>query len=640
MCTVAGTPACTVPSYPRGNVGALAFTNDPGLVGQSGSVTGGSNYRLFVGDQRPQQVILRDGLLYVARAVSLFDTLSNSLGTSTVAYDIISEPGPSCTSSVLPSSTNGNPLGSLCGLSGAGGISTGVNPYSVNGIDILNGSLVLETYWFNGTNTYNPSNNLTGYGFYAPMYDVPADVISQSELQSNNTPLTGSSPISPINVEPWLEKLFVGMTTGETTNVIGTFGKNTPSLWDFRPGDDVYDTAGVYLDPYTGVVINSVLQGTEPCPTAGTQAVAPVSGIHGNPLGCPTVLFGTRGAGATDPNDGSLWLYGEFAKIRDGLVPGPGHWGTSVANYQLDFPTTDPYGNDNTIFADVPTTNPYYTWIQIAKNVGLAGIALGTPQNSGAGVTSVNCPPSSGTNPPILTPPAGGSSASSSGAALTCLDFGPDVTVTRSEMARWIVLSQMDEGQVNVYLAATGGFPGCSGAPSTAFGSTGSSNSCANGSISVPYATPGIFTIGSATTTTSCNSTGCDYPMSVTNASFADPPVGCASSNASCSYPGYLNDPFIRYIEVLYRRGYTKGCSGTGDPLREFCGNQFLTRAQMAVFIIRAKMNNVFPTTLSGVSLCLTQPSGCSSPVRRTSRWTPTAPATRCMVNTTSTSRS
>ena len=30
----------------------------------------------------------------------------------------------------------------------------------------------------------------------------------------------------------------------------------------------------------------------------------------------------------------------------------------------------------------------------------------------------------------------------------------------------------------------------------------------------------------------------------------------------------------------------------------------------MAVFIIRAKMNNVFPTTLSGVPLCLTQSCG------------------------------
>jgi len=606
-CTVPGSSSCTEPSFPRGNVGSLAITNDPGLVGQSGSVTGGNNYRLFVGDQRPQQVILRDGLLYVARSVRLFDSLDNAMGTSTVAYDIIEETGPSCGSSVLPAAANGNPNGNLCALAGGG-----ANAYSVNGVDILQGSLVLETYWLNGQNTYDSANDPNGYGFYAAMYDVPADVIGQSELTSANTPLAGSSPISPINLFPWLEKLFVGMTTGETTNLIGTFGKNTPSLWDFRPGDDVFDTPGTYLDPYTGVVINSVLTGTQPCPTAGSQATAPVGGIGSNPLGCPIVPFGPRGSAATDPNDGSLWLYGEFAKIRDGFVPGPGHWGTSVANYQLDFPLTDPYGNDNTIFADVPTTNAYFTWIEIAKNVGLAGIANGT-------VTSVNCPPSNGTNPPILAPPASGSSASSSGAAVTCLAFGPDVTVTRSEMARWVVLSQMDEGMVNVYLAATGGFPGCNGVASTTaspVGVTGSTAGCNNGTISVTTATPSSFSVGTVPLpnatpgAASCSGSTCTYPMLATSASFADAPVNCSGSNTSCSYPGYLNDPFIRYIEILYRRGYTKGCQATDDPIRRFCGNQFLTRAQMAVFIIRAKMNNVFPTSLSGINLCITQSCG------------------------------
>jgi hypothetical protein len=600
-CTSTSAPnsaGCVVPSSPRGNVASIAVTNDPGLVGQSGSVTGGSNYRLFVGDQRPQQVIFREGLLYVARAIRLFDALSNPLGSSTVAYDIIRQPGPTCASTVLPAASNGNPLGSLCGTVG--------NPYSTNGIDIPNGSLVLETYWYNGQNTYDPSNNLTGFGFWGPMFDVPADVISQSELQSNNTPLTGSSPISPINLFPWLEKLFVSMTTGETTNVIGTFGKNTPSLWDFRPGDDVYDTPGIYLDPYTGVVITSVTN-PQACPPGGSQPSGP----------CPIVPFGPRGSAATDPNDGSLWLYGEFAKLRDGFIPGPGHWGTSVANYQLDFPTTDPYGNDNTFFADVPPTNPYYTWIEIAKNVGIAGVALGTPQNGGAGATTTNCPPGSGTNPPILTPPAGGSSATSTGATVTCLNFGPDVTVTRSEMARWIVLSQMDEAMVNNYLAATGGFPGCNGIASTTatpVGTTGSTVTCNNGVITYSNAS---FTVGTVTVPNptpsagSCSGGTCsNIPMTPNSASFGDAPVGCSSGNTSCSYPGYLNDPFARYIEVLYRRGYTKGCSASDDPVRRFCGNQFLTRAQMAVFIIRAKMNNVFPTTLSGVPLCITQTCG------------------------------
>src|SRR5207302_767101 len=126
---------------------------------------------------------------------------------------------------------------------------SGGNPFAPNGITIPNGSLVLETYWLNGQNTFDPANNLPGYGFYNPMFDVPANVINQSQILANGTPLPGSSPISPINLFPWLEKLFVGMTTGMTTNLVGTFAKNTPSLWDFRTGDDVFDTRGFMLDP-------------------------------------------------------------------------------------------------------------------------------------------------------------------------------------------------------------------------------------------------------------------------------------------------------------------------------------------------------------------------------------------------------
>ena len=55
-----------------------------------------------------------------------------------------------------------------------------------------------------------------------------------------------------------------------------------------------------------------------------------------------------------------------------------------------------------------------------------------------------------------------------------------------------------------------------------------------------------------------------------------------------------------RYAEYAYRRGLTKGCAGTDDVSRKFCPNDILQRYQAAAFIIRAKMNNVFPTVLSG----------------------------------------
>jgi hypothetical protein len=60
------------------------------------------------------------------------------------------------------------------------------------------------------------------------------------------------------------------------------------------------------------------------------------------------------------------------------------------------------------------------------------------------------------------------------------------------------------------------------------------------------------------------------------------------------------SDANFKYIETMYRRGYTKGCAATIDAVRRFCPNDNLTRGQMAVFIIRAKMNSVFPTVVSG----------------------------------------
>jgi len=545
---------------PRNNTASLAITSDPSLVGQAATANNGDSMaknRLFVGDSRPQQVIFREGLLYIARAIRLYDSLASPLLSSTVSYDILRQPGPLCSS--IPSGVT-----NFCTLA------AGTNPYQANGISIPNGSLVLETYWYNGQNTPDPP---PGYGFWGAMYDVPANVINQSEILSSGAPLANSSPVSPINLFPWLEKLFVAMTTGETTNVVGTFAKNVPSLWDFRPGDDAYDTSSSVLDPYTGVVIGQVAN-TNVCPAATSSAP------------CPMIPFGLRGSAQTDPNDGSLWLYGAFAKQRDVFIPGLGHWGTSVANYQLDFPTVDPYGNDNTFFSDVPASNIYFTWIQIAKNIG---IAQGT-------TTTTNCPANAGTNPPILQPPSGGGSPSPGTSTLTCLNFGPDVTVTRSEMARWIVLSQMDENQINTYLASTGGFPGCQGLTATTPTPIGS--------------TTGTVTCGNSTIVASSGTTTNTYNMLPANSSFGDRPANCSSTNTNCSYPGIFNDPNIRYIETLYRRGYTKGCGSTGDGIRKFCGGDFLTRAQMAIFIIRAKMNNVFPTTLSGTPICITQTCG------------------------------
>jgi len=272
---------------------------------------------------------------------------------------------------------------------------------------------------------------------------------------------------------------------------------------------------------------------------------------------CPIIPFSARGGASTDPNDGSLWLFGEFAKNRLSTIPGPGQWGTSVSNYALSFPATDAYGNDNTYFQDVqPTGSPdsgFFTWIQLAKNLGLAVPSATGPCTINNGL------------PPILTPPAPGTLPNPSPSNLGCPYFGPDTIVTRAEMAYWVVKSQMDETQVSNYLCATGGDP------------SGLSPQCSGGLVASTFADLGAG-----------------------GGSIVNPFLGAVPS---LNIVGVTNAQLMRYIEVMARRGYTKGCNSTNDPQAAYCPNQPVTRAQMAVFLIRAKMNNVFPTTLSGIPL-------------------------------------
>ena len=886
---------------------AAAMTSSPQVTPVSPEV----NNRLFVGDSRPEQVMFREGLLYEARSARLADLANNPLGTSTVMYDVIrtcatGAPNPTCTYSANGSALSATP------------------PY-----------LVMETEWTNGQNVTDPADDIPGFGFYTPMFDSPANVVN-------------SGPTSPISVETWLEKLFVGMTTGGTSNLSATFNVDFPSLWDFRPGDDAYDTSEPYLDPYTGVVTTTVpcpntitvtatvtsgsktvtvsstvglyvgmfvattgtgstitlnltpstqagvagtsvtvpnpttiatlgsgsimlnnavtfpsgssattavigitfqkvqdsiaatisLTATKTSPingvtylggglianqntlvisagiptpvqigssvtgttvTATTAVVAPAppacpeealqcagiippaggqyivfnsltnlgpgmtmgttatvtitatvvagsnvitvpaatatggvifpndsvtgggitstvcpssltpvapcpaatsatygggnglgttvyltsnvpSGINGPvaltfstalpassiitatgtlgselqvsvsnaltndvPIGravvfsstgliptsttvtnlgangviflnnnitaasltgvistcltapsltctnnipvifgpatttCPMIQWSQHGGASTDPNDGSLWLFGEFGKYRMASVPGPsGQWGTSVANYALDFPATDPYDNDNTYFTDVqPGTEPFFTWIQIAKNLGLAQPA--SVVTAGAtGVTNNGVPAcSTNGNPPVQPPPPAGTTTSPGSATLQCAQFNPGSTVTRGEMAYWVVRSQMDEQQVSNFLCATGGDP------------TG---------IAPCGVSPGssAFTFGDT-------------------ALVNDPFV---QTNLPSGFTPVTAQMMQRYIEVMARRGYTKGsggqctAAGTDDAVYRFCPNDLVNREEMAVFIIRAKMNNVFPTSLSGGSVPTIAPYG------------------------------
>jgi len=341
---------------------------------------------------------------------------------------------------------------------------------------------IYNTQWGNGN-------------FYAPMFDTPANVIQYGA-------------VSPINVQPFLEKLFVGTTypplapTDARTAAYGYTGISAaalqactglepstttnnrayPGLFDIRCGEDAYDTAQAYRHPVSGAFTPGDFQ-------VGFAADFP------NQI----VPYGIRGGAATDPNNLGLWLYGSYAKGRLASVPGFGQWGTYVAHYPLTFPIRDPYNNRLGGYTDVQPGHPFYTFIQIAKQTEIQP----------------------------------GSRAEAT--------FNVNGLVTRAEMARWTIRAQMDEPAITNYLNATGGIY------------------CSFADVSCPGSS------GTVTDTTG-NQTAGDW----------------------------------RYIEAMYRRGYTKGCDTTNDGQRRFCPTRNLSRGEMAVFVIRAKMNSVFPTVTSG----------------------------------------
>jgi hypothetical protein len=434
---------------------------------------------IYVGDDRPHRVISREGHRYIARVATLpnFSTFNPGVAsTSTVTYDIVQK---------------------LALTGAAPGASVAAEVYN--------------TQWGNGN-------------FYAPMFDMPANIIQYGS-------------VSPIGIQAYLEKLFVGTTypalsptdprtfsygliSGQALTAckgqepsVTTSVRAYPGLFDIRCGEDAYDAYQSYRNPLTGAYTPGDFQ-----VSIGTSSAI-------QPTGAPQQLvpFGIRGGAATDPNTLAGWFYGAYAKARLSSTLGFGQWGTYIAHYPLTFPIRDAYNNLTLTYTDVqqlvtdaqgnvvqpPTPNPLFPYVQISKQ---------TEIQPGSRTDTV---------------------------------FNVNGTVTRAEMARWTIRSQMDEDAVTGYLNSTGGIF-CSFADVTCPGSNG----------------------GTVTNTT-----------------------------------GVSGD--WRYIETMYRRGYTKGCDATNDGQRRFCPTRTLTRGEMSVFIIRAKMNSVFPTVTSGAfTTTACQPTG------------------------------
>ncbi len=207
---------------------------------------------------------------------------------------------------------------------------------------------------------------------------------------------------------------------------------------------------------------------------------------------------------------------------------------------------------DGTDFQDTQPSGSlgpgFVTGIQRAKRLGLA-----IPAAIGPCTERV----SAGAAPPSPQPDAGRSPGPR---PHVCPYFGPDAVVTRAEMAYWIVRAQVDEAQITKYLCATGGDPSglnqCGGAiPASSFGDLGA----AGGSIVNPFLGP-------------------------------SPALGIA---------GVSNLQLMRYIEVMIRLGYSKGCGSSNEPVLRYCPNNPVTRAEMSVFVVRGSMNQLLPLTLS-----------------------------------------
>jgi hypothetical protein len=124
----------------------------------------------------------------------------------------------------------------------------------------------------------------------------------------------------------------------------------------------------------------------------------------------------------------------------------------------------------------------------------------------------------------------------------TSATAGVNNAVLRGQMAKLVMLSLMDEKAIQAYLQSTGG-----------------------------------CTTNFADVASDCNG-------------------GVSGGTVPAGPSGTSN---WRYIESMFRKHITTGCFAN-DVLRNFCPLDPLTRGQMAVFLIRAKMNNVYPTVLNG----------------------------------------
>jgi hypothetical protein len=410
---------------------------------------------------------------------------------------------------------------------------------------------------------------------FAPMFDVPANVAQYG---------VGN----PINGLPFLEKLFTGTTYPPLAGLPDTTYNSAPAgtpaalLNDFVGGDprsrvtfgsvgsastQLGQAANCYSSALSPTVAGAPLSWVSLFDTRCGQDVYDFNPVIRDPRSgalAATYALAFRGGEALDPNDGSLWNFGAYAQKRDAGLANNAHFGTFAANYKLSFPTTDAYGNATIIFPDILGA-PDQTFMQMSVNLGFTP-ALSAP---------------TGTN---LTP-----SSSCGAAALPSVPAVPANT------------GCIPFGGVNAALYGT-----AAGANPIPAGVTPPGNP----------PTPGTFGANdfvtrremafwivraqmdeTAITTFLTNTAALNGTSGLTGASFADVPV---------------TDVGFRYVEVMARRGYTHGCAAS-DLATNYCPDWISSRRDLAAFVIRAKMSNIFGSLVNGCGFGFT--NGTTSPI-------------------------
>jgi hypothetical protein len=398
---------------------------------------------------------------------------------------------------------------------------------------------------------------------FAPMFDVPANVAQYG---------VGN----PINGLPFLEKLFVGTTYPPLAGLPDTSYNSAPagtptalvSEGDFTGGDPrsrlTFGSTGV-ASTQLGALANCYSAALSP-----TVAGAPLSWVSLFDTRCgqdaydfnpvirdprsgalaATYSMALRGGEALDPNDGSLWNFGAYAQRRDAGVGNNAHYGTFAANYKLSFPTTDAYGNATILFPDILGA-PDQIFMQMSVNLGFT---------------------------PALSVPTGTNNTPTSSCGVAVLPSVPAVPANTGCIPFAGVNSALYGSGAGAFPIPAGVTPpGNPPAPNT-FG--------ANDFVTRREMAFWIIRaqMDEAAITTFLANTAPLNGTSAGGASFADVPT---------------TDIGYRYIEVMARRGYTHGCAAS-DLATNYCPDWISTRRDLAAFVIRAKMSNVFASLVNG----------------------------------------